>query len=396
MIIPTTARMHRATPLKAALLAAGLGVALASCGGSGDSGGSSAAYTPPVATTPAPPVSSTPPATTAAFLATDVVADSGTGAAHIDPKLLNAWGIAFNPTGFVWVANQGSSTSTLYDGKGVAQSLVVAIPPGAGGNAGPTGIVYNGTQDFKVSKSGVSGVAAFIFVGTGGTVSGWSPAVDRTNAVTMVDTAANGAGPAAYTGLTLSNYAGVNYLYAADFRNGRVDVYDPAWQKVTLPGGSFNDPNLPSGYAPFGIQAIGDRIYVTYAQHAPSGPRENLGPGLGIVDVFSASGALVRRFAGNGALNAPWGVALAPAGFTGFANMLLIGNFGDGKINVFDPASGAMVGTLAKADKTPIAIDGLWGIGFGNGLNDQPANTLFYAAGPGDGAHGVYGRIDPQ
>jgi uncharacterized protein (TIGR03118 family) len=389
MIIPTTARTRRAMRLKAALLAAGLGAALASCGGgSGSSGGPSSSS--------GSGMPSTPPTVTAAFTATNVVADSGTGAAHVDPKLINAWGLAFNPTGFVWVANQGSSTSTLYDGKGVPQSLVVAIPPGAGGNAGSTGIVYNGTQDFKVSKNGVSGVAAFIFVGTGGTVSGWSPAVDRTNAVTMVDTAANGAGPAAYTGLTLSNYAGVNYLYAADFRNGRVDVYDPSWQKVTLPGGSFNDPNLPSGYAPFGIQAIGDRVYVTYAQHAPSGPRENLGPGLGLVDVFSANGALVRRFASNGALNAPWGVALAPAGFTGFANMLLIGNFGDGKINAFDPASGAMVGTLGKADKTPIVIDGLWGIGFGNGLNDQPANTLFYAAGPGDGAHGLYGRIDPQ
>lgn len=363
------------------------GAAAASCGGGSSN---DTPYVPP-----ATPVAVTPPTTSAVFSATNVVADSGTAAAHVDAHLVNGWGIAFNPSGFVWVADQGTSTSTLYDGKGNVQSLVVSIPAGVGGAAGPTGIVYNGTQDFKVTANGVSGAAPFIFVGTGGTVSGWSPTVSATAAVTMVDTSAS-ATPSAYTGLTLTSYAGVNYLYAADFRNGRVDVYDPTWKKVTLAGGTFTDPNLPAGYAPFGIQAIGSRIYVTYAQHAPTGPRENLGAGLGIVDVFDPSGAMISRFATGGALNAPWGVALAPAGFGSFGNMLLVGNFGDGTINVYDPANGTFKGTVSKADKTPVVIDGLWGIAFGNGINDQPLTTLFYAAGPGDGTHGLYGRIDPQ
>lgn len=395
--MPTTIRLstrlvHRKTRLCAAtLFAAGLGAALAACGG--DSNDNTSA---PVAGTPPPPVTTTPPVAASVFTATNVVTDSGTAAAHVDANLVNGWGIAFNPTGFVWVANQGTSTSTLYDGQGVPQSLVVSVPAGAGGAAGPTGIVYNGTQDFKVTENGVSGAAAFIFVGTGGTVSGWSPTVDRTKTVTTVDTAANGATPASYTGLALASYNSVNYLYAADFRNGRVDVYDPTWKKVTLAGGAFADPALPAGYAPFGIQAIGTQIYVTYAQHAASGGRENLGAGLGIIDVFDAGGALVKRFASNGALNAPWGVALAPAGFGSYANMLLVGNFGDGTIHVFDPASGSQVGTLMKADKTPIVVDGLWGIAFGNGVNGQAATSLFYAAGPAAGTHGLYGRIDPQ
>jgi uncharacterized protein (TIGR03118 family) len=367
--------------LSVILSGAFFGAALLSCGGGdGDA--------------PAHPA---PPPALSAFTAANVVADSAGAAAHVDPNLVNGWGIAFNPTGFVWVANQGTSTSTLYDGRGNPQTLVVSVPAGAGGAAGPAGIVYNGTQDFRVSAGAASGVAAFIFAGTGGTLSGWAPAVDRLHAVTTVDTATGGAAAAAaYTGLALASYNGINYLYAADFRNGRVDVYDPAWKKVTLPGGSFTDGGLPAGYAPYGIQAVGNRIYVTYAQRAASGPGENRGPGLGIVDVFDPSGALVKRFATGGVLNAPWGIAQAPAGFGSAAGMLLVGNFGDGRINVFDPASGALVGVLAKADKTPIAIDGLWGIAFGNGINEQPATTLFYAAGPANGTHGAYGRIDPQ
>lgn len=398
-------RRRRATLSTTILLGASLGALLVACGGGGGSGttptAASGAGAPTAGSDPynpaptTPPVTTAPPAASSVFAATNVVTDSGSAAPHVDANLINGWGIAFNPKGYVWVANQGTSTSTLYDGKGVQQSLVVTVPAGAGGKAGPTGIVFNGTQDFKVTQNGVSGAAPFIFVGTGGTVSGWSPSVNGTQAITMVDTATSGT-QASYTGLALSSYANVNYLYAADFRNNRVDVYDPSWKKVTLAGGTFTDPNLPAGYGPFGIQAIGNQIFVAYAQHAASGPRENFGPGLGIVDVFDPSGALVRRFVTGGALNAPWGMAQAPANFGSFSNMILVGNFGDGTINVYDPTSGAQVGTLSKADKTPIVIDGLWGIGFGNGLNDQPTNTLFYAAGPAGATHGLYGRIDPQ
>jgi uncharacterized protein (TIGR03118 family) len=362
------------------LFAVSLGAAVASCGGGGGSNMSTSSPPPPVM----------PPVAASVFATTPLVSD-GPGAVHTDPNLVNAWGIAFNPTGFVWVANNGTSTSTLYDGNGVPQTLVVAIPPGTSGPANPTGIVYNGSTDFKVTQNGVSGASAFIFVGEGGTVAGWSPGVNRTNAVTAVDT---GAGGAIYKGLAIAAYAGANYLYAADFRHGAVDVYDANFQKVTLPGGGFIDPAMPAGYAPFGIQTIGGKVYVSYAQHTGRGPDEVDGAGLGFVDVFDTNGALVRRLVSGGALNAPWGMAMAPANFGSFSNMLLVANFGDGKINAFEPTTGAPAGTLGTTGGAPIVIDKLWGIAFGNGLNNQPTNTLFYTAGPGDEAHGLYGRID--
>lgn len=374
---------HKAAAcLKAGLFGAGLAITLASCGGGGD--GMPAAPMPPVAVTPT---------IASAFATRSLVADAGTGAEHVDPKLVNAWGIAFNPTGFVWVANNGSSTSTLYDGNGVPQTLVVAIPPGSAGPSSPTGIVFNSGATFQVSQNGVSGGSAFIFASENGTLSGWSPTVNRTNAILAVDTGASGA---VYKGLAISSYLGVSYLYAADFRNGRVDVYDSSWNKVTLPGGGFTDPSLPTGYAPFGIQAINGRIYVAYAQRASGSSEETKGMGLGMVDVFDASGAFVKRLVTGEALNAPWGLAMAPANFGGASGLLLVANFGDGKINAYNPDTGAFAGTLSKADHTPIVIDGLWGIAFGNGVNNQPANTLFYTAGPGDEAHGIYGRIDLQ
>ncbi|WP_075794829.1 TIGR03118 family protein [Massilia putida] len=363
--------------LKAGLSGIVLGAVVASCGGGGDD---HPMTTPPVVM---------PPVVASAFTTTALVTDQASGAAHTDTHLVNAWGLAFNPTAFVWVANNGTSTSTLYDGNGVPQTLVVAIPAGTAGAAGVTGIVFNGTTDFKVTQNGVTGASPFIFVGEAGTVAGWSPGVNRTNAVTAVDTN----GTAVYKGLAIGAFAGANYLYAADFRNNRIDVYNASFQKATLPGG-FVDPNLPAGYGPFGIQAIGDRIYVAYAQRETSGNDEVKGAGLGVVDVYDMGGTFLHRLAAGGALNAPWGLAMAPANFGDFGNALLVGNFGDGKINAYNPSTGAFIGTLSKADRTPIVIDGLWGIAFGNGVNNQPTNTLFYTAGPNDEAHGIYGRID--
>lgn len=368
--------------LRAGLFGAALAAALVSCGGGGDSGGNAMQMTPPPVT----------PTIASNFVTRSLVAD-GTGAEHVDAHLINAWGIAFNPAGFVWVANNGSATSTLYDGNGVPQTLVVAIPPGSAGTASPTGIVFNGSTSFQVTQNGLTGASAFIFATENGTLSGWSPSVNRNNAILAVDTGAAGA---VYKGLAIATFSGANYLYAADFRNGRVDVYDANWNRVTLPGGGFTDPNLPAGYAPFGIQAIGGRIYVAYAQRTAGSIDETKGSGLGMVDVFDAGGALVRRLVTGGALNAPWGLAMAPANFGAASNMLLVGNFGDGKINAYKADTGEFAGTLMKADRTPIVIDGLWGIAFGNGLNNQPTNTLFFAAGPGDEAHGLYGRIDMQ
>ncbi|ALK95944.1 NHL repeat family protein [Massilia sp. WF1] len=370
--------------LRAGLFGVSLAAALVSCGGGGGDGGGSTPTMPPVAVTPS--IAST-------FATRSLVGDVGTAADHTDAKLVNAWGIAFNPTGFVWVANNGSATSTLYDGNGVPQTLVVAIPPGASGaTASPTGIVFNGNPGFQVTQNGASGNSAFIFAAENGTLSGWSPGVNRTNAIVAVD---NGAGGAVYKGLAIASFGGVNYVYAADFRNGVVDVYDSNWRRAALPG-NFTDPNLPAGYAPFGIQALGGRIYVAYALRTAGSIDETKGDGRGIVDVFEASGVLVRRLVTGGALNAPWGMAMAPANFGDASNMLLVGNFGDGKINAYKADSGEFAGTLSKADHTPIVIDGLWGIAFGNGVSNQPTNTLFFAAGPADEAHGQYGRIDLQ
>jgi uncharacterized protein (TIGR03118 family) len=324
------------------------------------------------------------------FAVTNLVSDAVVPAAHSDPNLVNGWGIAFNPQGFAWVVANGTSRATVYDGNGVPQSPVVAIPAGAASSAGPTGIVYNGTQDFRVRQNGTSGIAPFLFASEAGTVSGWSPPVDATIAVTMVD---NGNAGKVYTGLALANYAGANYLYAADFRNNSIDVFDRNFAQVALPG-SFKDPSLPAGYAPYGIQAIGGRIYVAYAKQAAVGTDAVAGAGLGVIDVFDTGGNFIRQLALGGALNAPWGITMAPPDFGSFGNTLLVANFGDGRINSFDPNTGGLVGSLGRADGASIVIDGLWGIAFGNGINSQPSNTLFFAAGPQGETQGLYGRID--
>jgi uncharacterized protein (TIGR03118 family) len=328
----------------------------------------------------------------ATYTVTNLVSDTA-GAPHMDANLLNGWGIAFGPTSFVWVADNHSSKSTLYDGNGVPQSLVVSIPSGQAGDASPTGIVFNGSTDFVVSQGGKSGPGRFIWVGEAGTLAAWSPAVDPANAITVYDGAPDGK---VYKGLAMAQLNGANRLYAADFHNKRVDVFDANFQLVTVPGG-FVDPNLPAGYSPFGIQAVGDRIYVAYAMRQATGDDEQAGSGLGLLDVFDTAGNLIRRLVDpGGPLNAPWGIALAPAGFGPFGEALLVGNFGDGTINAFEPHSGAQRGTLRTAGGDPIRIEGLWGIAFGNGQHDQPTDTLFFAAGPGDEAHGLYGRIDPH
>jgi uncharacterized protein (TIGR03118 family) len=330
------------------------------------------------------------------YVATNLVSDlpaanNLSGSSNTDPHLVKGWGVAFNPRGFVWVTNNGTSTSTLYDGSGTPQSLVVVIPPGAAASAMPTGIVFNGHQDFMVTENGMSGASAFIFAGQAGTLSGWSPGVDMTHAVTVFD---DGGAGTVYTGLALASQGTSDVLYAADFHHATVDMFNSNFTKVSV-AGSFVDPALPPGYAPFGLQAIGGLIYVSYARQDALARNEVAGAGLGIIDTFDTAGHLVKRLiTAGGALNAPWGMAMAPAGFGPFSNALLVANAGDGKINAFNPTTGALLGTLSTMDGNPIMIDGLRGIAFGNGINSQPSNTLFFAAGPGGGIHGVYGRID--
>ena len=288
---------------------------------------------------------------TGPYTSTSLVADTGgTAALTADPNLVNPWGIAFAPNAPVWIANNGTSTSTLYDGSGnpqpAASPLIVKLTASAGHAFAPTGIVANTTPDFVLSAGGVSGAASFIYVGEDGTVAGWSSAVNPTLAVTMyTDT-----GGAQYTGATMGATGGQNYLYAADFHNNKIDVFNSTFTKQAPSAQSFAfaDPGLPAGYAPFGIQAIPNgpsgatQIYVAYAQqNSPDNSFGNIGAGLGLVDVFDANGVLLTHLiAAGGALNAPWGIALAPADFGPLGKDLLIGNLGDGKINAFDPQTG--------------------------------------------------------
>jgi len=392
-----------------AATAAGI-LALAACGG-GSAGGGGTVITGGGSSSSSSSMSSSSSSSSSssaafsAYAATTLVTDTPTSAAHSDANLINGWGLAFNPGGFGWVADQGTSKSTFYDGNGSLQSPVVTIPASIAGVAGPTGVVYNSGNAFIVSATGtigslsnpygytsgtVNGASLFIFDTLGGTIAGWSDTVDPNNAITVYDSG----GTAAYTGLAILN-GSVNQLYAADFKGAKIDVFNSTFAKINT-SGSFTDPNIPAGYAPFGIQAISGQLYVSYAQVNPANGRETFGAGFGYVDIYDSNGNLVKRLISNGALNAPWGMAMAPANFGPFSNDLLVGNFGDGTINVYDPSSGTMLGTLSTSGGTAIVIPGLWGIAFGNGVNNQPTNTLFYAAGPGAGAHGAYGRIDPQ
>ncbi len=341
-----------------------------------------------------------------AFSFTKLVADlPNSGAATTDANLVNPWGIVFAPGAPVWVANNHSETSTLYDGNGIPQPagtpLVVQLPPSAGGvTFDPTGIVFNGTTDFVVTSGATSAAAKFIYSGEGGMIAGWAPAVSPSSAITMyTDT-----GGAVYKGLALANNGSANYLYATDFHNNKIDVFDATFTKQTPSSTSFAfvDATLPAGYAPFGIQAISNgtggavQLYVAYAmQLAPDNHDNADGAGLGLIDIFDANGNFIKHLVTTGgALNAPWGLALAPADFGTLSNALLVGNFGDGKINGYDPNSGVFMGAITDSTGTPFAAPGLWGIDFGNDAHSQPHNTLFFAAGINDEADGSYGRID--
>lgn len=325
------------------------------------------------------------------FSITNLVSDQPGVATHVDPNLRNAWGVAFNPTGVSWVANNHTGTSTLYDGLGNPQPLVVNVP-GAGGTTGaPTGIVFNGSTNFHLN--GTTAPAVFLFTGEDGTISGWNPGLPppppSTHALIAVDNSAAGA---IYKGLAISSPTAGDRIYATDFHNGRVDSFGSDFAPEL--SGAFLDPNLPSGFAPFGIQTLGSSVFVTYAMQDADGEDDVSGPGLGFVDEFDANGVLQRRFASQGVLNAPWAIAEAPADFGTLSGALLVGNFGDGRINAFDRATGAFLGALSDGSGNPIRIDGLWGMSFGNGFQNQPTNTLFFAAGPDDESHGLYGRVD--
>ena len=315
---------------------------------------------------------------------TDLIADQASmSVAHVDPNLINPWGLAYGPQTYLWVADNSSGMSTVYDGSGAPMPtppLVVTVPPATGGSQGsPTGLVFNGTGDFDGDS--------FIFASLDGTISGWASGA---NATLRMNNSASGA---AYTGLAIGTVGSADYLYAANFAAGTVDVLDANYAPTNLGSSAFMDPTLPAGYSPFGIQALGGLLYVAYAQHAPPSKVGTAGIGLGYLSVFNTDGSFAKRLVSQGWLNAPWGIALAASGPAGFGSALLVGNFGDGHISSYDPGTGASNGQFVDVNGTPIAVDGLWGLAFGNGANAGSADLLYFTAGPQGGTHGLLGAL---
>jgi uncharacterized protein (TIGR03118 family) len=312
------------------------------------------------------------------FVETALIADaSGLGAPTVDPHLKNPWGIAINPAnGFVWVANNHDGTSTVYEPGGTIVSLVVTIPsPTAATGGAPTGIVFNSSTDFVIPGTGAP--AAFLFAGEDGVISAWNDA-SGTAAKVVIDRSSQNA---VYLGITTVG----NALFAANFAGKTVDMFDKDFAFVK----SFTDPDVPSDYGPFNVQSIGSNVYVAFAKIDPATGEEAAGVGLGYVSVFSSDGTFIRRFASTGTLNAPWGIAVAPTSFGDFAGDILIGNFGDGRINVFDASSGSFIGQLKNGNNQEIELEGLWGLSVGS-------NTLFFAAGIQDEEHGLFGKLGPE
>ena len=338
---------------------------------------------------------------TTAYRQINLVSDQP-GKAHLtDPDLVNAWGLAASPgTNAVpgsplWVADNGSDKATLYAGASATSVSKVGLVVSVTG-AAPTGQVFNSdTSAFVVrDKKGHSGSSVFIFDTENGTIDGWSPAVGAvgTNPSTVTEVARNRGAKAVYKGLAIAQLSGKTYLYATNFRSGRVEAYNSAFKRARLPGGRFVDPRLPAGYGPFGIAEINGKLYVTFAKQDATRHDDVAGRGHGFVDVFTNGGAFVRRLVTRGALDSPWGLALAPAGFGQFSGDLLVGNFGNGHINVYSPATGAHLGQLRRPNGQPIVIDGLWGLRFGNG-NAARTNQLIFSAGPDHESHGLLGKI---
>jgi uncharacterized protein (TIGR03118 family) len=351
----------------------------------------------------APPVAASADAGAQGFQQINLVSDQPGVAPLRDPDLVNAWGLSASPgTDAVpgsplWVSDNGTDKTTLYAGASattVTKTLAVDVTSGT-----PTGQVFNTDADptaFVVhDAAGHSASARFIFDTESGSIDGWSPGVGATGSglSTVTEVAVRNGANAVYKGLAIATASdGHTYLYAANFRSGRVEAYDDTFTPVELPGGLFVDPRIPAGYAPFNVQELAGRLYVTYAKQDATLHDDVAGQGHGFVDVFTNDGAFVRQLVSRGVLDSPWGLALAPEGFGRLGGALLVGNFGNGRINVFNATTGAGEGQLRDPQGRPITIDGLWGLRFGNG-NAALTNQLLFSAGPDGESHGLLGKI---
>jgi uncharacterized protein (TIGR03118 family) len=341
-----------------------------------------------------------------AYIRADLVSNVQNLVRPMDPNLQNSWGVANAPGGPLWVSDNNDGLSTLYDGNGVKIGLTVTIPLPAGlappPAAAPTGMVWNPTTGFPITVSPNTVSATFIFDTEDGTISAWNPAVDpiiggKSTATLVVDNSGKGA---VYKGLAFATNKHGNFLFATNFAAGAVEVYDNNFAPATLDG-NFGDPEIPSGFAPFGIANIDNNLYVTYAKQNAQKNDVVPGAGLGFVDVFSTDGVLIKRFASRDVLNAPWGVARATQNFGDLSGSILIGNFGArgdfaGQINAFSGGNdNDFQGPLQAANGKPISIDGLWSIVFGTFLNSN-ADTLYFTAGPMQQQNGLFGKIVAQ
>ena len=288
------------------------------------------------------------------------------------------------------MANNGAGTAQAFDATGQAQatSVTISVPTGTAGPAAPTGEVFNDTSGFPISANGQTGPAQFLFATQQGTIAGFNSTVDPANAVTVVDNSATGA---VYTGLATGTVNGAPVIYAANFHNRKIDVFDSSFSPVTLTS-AFSDPRIPRRFAPFGVANINGQIFVSYARQDAQARSDVPGAGRGFVDVFTLDGVLVQRLIQRGQLNAPWGMTLASANFGQFSNDLLVGNVGDGTINAFNPSTGTFIGTLQNSSNAPIRIDGLLGLSFGNSATGA-TDSLFFTAGLGGAMHGLFGLI---
>jgi uncharacterized protein (TIGR03118 family) len=325
-----------------------------------------------------------------AYHQTNLVSDLPGMAQLTDSDLVNPWGMAAGPTTPAWVADNGTDKATLYrgfvNGSPIQKvPLVVSIPGGA-----PTGQVFNPTPGFVVRSGTSSGPALFLFDSEAGLVTGWNPGVPPPPPSTQAQVGAS-VPDAIYKGLAIASTPDGTFLYGANVHHGRIDVFDQGFNLVHL-SGSFQDPQIPPGFAPFNVQQLGGRLFVAYANHVDDREDEVAGQGLGFIDVYSTSGHLLRHLIERGQLNAPWGLVRAPAGFGRFSDALLVGNFGNGRINAYNPNTGEFLGRLRHEDGRPIQIDGLWALRFGNGVTGNPT-TLLFTAGIDDEAHGLFGAI---
>ncbi len=316
------------------------------------------------------------------------VASDVPGLAQIhDPLVVNAWGLALSPTSPLWVANNGSDTATLYGGNGTTSPFVKRALEVAVTNGAPTGQVFNGTSSFVVGTPPAGGPAPFIFDSETGDITAWNPNASPTTALVTAHTDG-----AIYKGLALLQTASGPFLLAADFHHGRIDVFDGNWNHVNV-GSAFTDPDLPAGYAPFDVFVSGSSVYVSYAKQDADAEDEIAGHNFGFVDKYTNFGQTVQRVASRGNLNAPWGMAIAPASFGRFAGSLLVGNFGDGKIGAYTD-SGDFLGFLRDNNNDIISIDGLWALLPGT-ANTGGTNAVWFSAGPDDESHGLVGVLRP-